>query len=68
MWILKNSKDLLDNVKSRYFSQVSSIKTFDVDDPAMYLSLHSQFLGKPEYLEKTTDQTKCGIKYMYTIP
>jgi hypothetical protein len=29
MWILKNSKDLLDNRKSRSFSQVSSIKTFD---------------------------------------
>ena len=28
-WILKNSKDLLDNLKSRSFSQVSSIKTFD---------------------------------------
>jgi hypothetical protein len=64
MRILKNSKDLLDNLKSRSFSQVSSIKTFDfstlyttlphdklktwidnsfveqVDDPAMYLSLH----------------------------
>jgi hypothetical protein len=29
MWILKNSKDLLDNLRSRSFSQVSSIKTFD---------------------------------------
>jgi hypothetical protein len=29
MWILKKSKDLLDNLKSRSFSQVSSIKTFD---------------------------------------
>jgi hypothetical protein len=29
MWILKNSKDLLDNLKSRSFSQVSSIKFFD---------------------------------------
>ena len=29
MWILKNSKDLLDNLKSRSFSRVSSIKTFD---------------------------------------
>jgi hypothetical protein len=29
MWILKNSQDLLDNLKSRSFSQVSSIKTFD---------------------------------------
>ena len=29
MWILKNSKDLLDNLQSRSFSHVSSIKTFD---------------------------------------
>jgi hypothetical protein len=29
LWILKNSKDFLDNLKSRSFSQVSSIKTFD---------------------------------------
>jgi hypothetical protein len=29
MWILKNSKDLLDKLKSRSFSQVSSIKTSD---------------------------------------
>ena len=29
MWILKNSKDLLDNLKSRSFSQVYAIKTFD---------------------------------------
>jgi hypothetical protein len=29
MWILENSKDLLDNLKSRSFSQISSIKTFD---------------------------------------
>jgi hypothetical protein len=29
MWILKISKDLLDNLKSRSFSQVSSIKTFE---------------------------------------
>jgi hypothetical protein len=29
MLYLKNSKDLLDNLKSRSFSQVSSIKTLD---------------------------------------
>jgi hypothetical protein len=29
MWILKTSKDHLDNLKSRSFSHVSSIKTFD---------------------------------------
>jgi hypothetical protein len=29
MWTLKNSNDLLDNLNSRSFSHVSSIKTFD---------------------------------------
>ena len=29
MWILKNSKDLLDSLQSRSFSQISFIKTFD---------------------------------------
>ena len=29
MWILKNSKELIDNLKSRSFSTVNSIKTFD---------------------------------------
>jgi hypothetical protein len=29
MWILKNSKDLLDNLKSRSYFQVSSFNTFD---------------------------------------
>jgi penicillin-binding protein-related factor A (putative recombinase) len=31
MWILKNSQDLLDNLKSRSFSQVSSIKDNSLD-------------------------------------
>ena len=29
MWILKNSKELLDHLKSKTISKVSSIKTFD---------------------------------------
>ena len=29
MWILKISKDILDNLRSKSFSQVSSIKTFE---------------------------------------
>jgi hypothetical protein len=31
MWILKNSKDLLEHLKSRSFSQVSSIKPSSVE-------------------------------------
>jgi hypothetical protein len=30
MWILKNSKELLENFKSRGFSKIDSIKTYDV--------------------------------------
>jgi hypothetical protein len=37
MWILRNSKDLLDNLQSRSFSQVSSIKTFDFS--TLYITL-----------------------------
>ena len=44
MWILKNSKDLLDNLKSRSFSQVFSIKTFD------FSTLHTTL---PHYKLKT---------------
>jgi hypothetical protein len=28
MWILKNSKELLENLKSRCFSKIDSIKTY----------------------------------------
>jgi hypothetical protein len=43
MWILKNSKDLLDNLKSRSFSQVFSIKTFDFS--TLYTTLpHDKFV------------------------
>jgi hypothetical protein len=44
MWILKNFKDLLDSLKSRSFSQVSSIKTFDFS--TLYTTL-------PDYKLKT---------------
>jgi hypothetical protein len=29
VWILKNSKELLENLKSRNFSKIDSIKTYD---------------------------------------
>ena len=45
MWILKNSKDLLDNPKSRSFSQVSSIKTFDLS--TLYTTLLHDKLKNP---------------------
>ena len=30
MWILKNSKDLLQNLKSGSFSEINSLQTFDI--------------------------------------
>ena len=45
MWIWKNSKDLLDNLKSRSFSQVSSIKTFDFS--TLYTTLPHDKIKNP---------------------
>jgi hypothetical protein len=47
MWILKNSKDLLDNLKSRSFSHVSSIKTFDFSTRYTILP-HDKFKARLE--------------------
>jgi competence CoiA-like predicted nuclease len=55
MWILKNSKDLLDNLKSRSFSQVSSIKTFDFS--TLYTTL-------PHDKLKTRLKETIGDKYV----
>ena len=33
MWILKNSKELLDHLKSRNFNHITSIKSFDFSTP-----------------------------------
>ena len=41
MWILKNSKDLLENLKSPNFNLFTSIKSFDFLDP-----LHHNFSPK----------------------
>ena len=56
MWIFKNSKDLLDNLQSRSFSQVSSIKTFDFS--TLYTTLphdksETHLRGRPRVWEKT---------------
>jgi hypothetical protein len=42
MWILKNSKDLLDNLKSRSLFQVSSIK-IDKLKPCLKETIHKAF-------------------------
>jgi hypothetical protein len=38
MWILKNSKELLENLKSQYLSKTESIKTYDFT--ILYISIH----------------------------
>jgi hypothetical protein len=37
MWILKNSKELLENSKSHDFSKIDSIKTYDF--PTLYTTI-----------------------------
>ena len=59
MWILKNSKDLLDNLKSRSFSQVSSIKTFDFS--TLYTTLpHDKLKTR---LKETIHKAFCHRNY-----
>jgi hypothetical protein len=64
MWILKNSKDLLDNLKSRYFSQVSSIKTFDLS--TLYTTLpHDKLKTRlKETIHKAFSHRNYGSKFV----
>ena len=55
MWILKNSKDLLDNFKSRSLSQVSSIKTLDFS--TLYTTLsHEKLITDKNPLKRNNSQ------------
>jgi hypothetical protein len=64
MWILKNSKDLLDNLKSRSFSQVSSIKTFDFS--TLYTTLpHNKLKTRSkETIHKAFSHRNYGSKFV----
>jgi hypothetical protein len=65
MWILKNSEDLLDNLKSRSFSQVSSIITFDFS--TLYATLPHDKLKKnhlKETIHKTFSHRNDGSKFV----
>jgi hypothetical protein len=64
MWILKNFKDLLDNLKSRSFSQVSSIKTFDFS--TLYTTLPHDKL-KTRLKETTCDLCHYASKQFHNI-
>ena len=62
MWILKNSKDILDNLKSRYLSHVSSIKGFHFS--TLYTSLpHDNLKTRlKETIHKTFSHRNDGSK------
>jgi hypothetical protein len=64
MWIFKNSKDLLDNLKSRSFSQVSSIKTFDFS--TLYTTLPQDKLKThlKETIHKAFSHRNYGSKFV----
>jgi hypothetical protein len=64
MWILKNSKDLLDNLKSRSFSQVSSINTFDFS--TLYTTLpHDKLKTRlKETIHKVFSHRNYGSKFV----
>jgi hypothetical protein len=69
MWILKNSKDLLNNLKSRSFSKISSIKTLDFS--TLYTTLpHDKLKTRLKAFSHRNDGSKfvvLGIKrHQYT--
>ena len=72
MWILKNSKQLLDNLHSNYIASVNSIKTFDFS--TLYTSIpHDQLKSR---LASIVNQAVClkmerndmNILLLSTIP
>jgi hypothetical protein len=64
MWILINSKDLLGNLRSRSFSQISSIKTFDCS--TLYTTLlHDKFKTRlKETIHKAFSNTNYGSTFL----
>jgi hypothetical protein len=64
MWILKNSKDLLKNLRSRSFSHVSSIKTFDFS--TLYTTLpHDKLKTRlKETIHKAFSHSNYGSKFV----
>jgi hypothetical protein len=64
MWILQNSNDLLDNLKSRSFCQVTSIKTFDFS--TLYITLPHDKLKThlKETIHKAFSHRNYGSKFV----
>ena len=67
MWILKTSKDLLDILKSRSFSQVSSITTFDFSTLCTTLPHDKLKTRLKETIHKAFSHRNYGSKFA-TIP
>jgi hypothetical protein len=64
MWISENSKDLLDNLKSRSFSQASSIKTFDFSTQYTTLSHDKLKTRLRETIHKAFSHRNYGSKFV----
>ena len=67
MWILKNSKELLDHLKSRHFNQVTSIKSFDF--PTLYTTIpHQKLKNKLKSIIQNSFVYKNGNRrYKYLV-
>lgn len=66
MWILKNSKDLLDNLKSRSFAEVNSIKTFDFS--TLYTTLpHDKLKTRLKEIINKAFNCKNGNSYKFVV-
>ena len=67
MWILKNSKELMENLHSKSFSSCNSIKTFDFS--TLYTSIpHSQLKSRLAQLIKRSFIKKNGKRrYKYLV-
>jgi hypothetical protein len=64
MWNLKNSKDLLDNLQSRSFSQVSSIKTLDFSTLCITLRHDKLKTRLKETIHKVYTHRNYGSKFV----
>jgi len=59
MWILKNSKDMFENIQSRSLFSCNSIKTFDLS--TLYTSIpHSKLRNRLRELVQLCSITKNG--------
>ena len=66
MWILKNSKDLLDNLKSREFAKVHSVKTFDFS--TLYTTIpHEKLKCRLKQIINKSFGGKNGRRYNFIV-